>query len=39
VIIFERAPQALNEHVVNGPTHPVHLDCDAGLLQDTGESP
>ena len=38
VIIFERAPQALDEHVVDGPADAAHGDCDAGLLQGTDES-
>ena len=37
VVVFERAPQALDEHVVDGSSHPVHRDPDAGVEQDAGE--
>ena len=37
VIVFERSPQALDEHVVNGSAHSVHRDLDSGVLQDRGE--
>ena len=37
VVVFERAPQALDEHVVDGSSHPVHRDCDAGVEQHAGE--
>jgi hypothetical protein len=37
VVVFERAPQSLDEHVVKGPSHPVHRDRHVGLEQDARE--
>ena len=31
VVVFDRAPQALDEHVVDGSSHAVHRDPDAGV--------
>ena len=36
-LVFERAPQPLNEDVVQAPAPAVHRDPDAGLPQAPGE--
>lgn len=37
VVVFERAPESLDEHVVDCPSHPVHRDLHLGVLQHLGE--
>lgn len=37
VIVFDRVPEVLDEHVVNGSADSVHRDRRLGLLQDFGE--
>ena len=37
VVVFERALQSLDEHVVDGSSDPVHRNRDAGVSQDAGE--
>ena len=36
-LVFERAPQPLNEDVVRAPDAVVHRDADAGVAQAPGE--
>src|SRR5439155_9451011 len=39
VLVFQAAPQPLDEHVVDPAAPPVHRDADAGLRQHAGEVP
>ena len=37
VVVFQRAPQSLDEDVVNGPAGSVHRDPHLGVAQDLDE--
>jgi len=38
ILIFDTAPQPLDEDIVETPTATIHADADIGILQATGES-
>ena len=37
VVVLDRAPESLDEHVVDGPAHPVHRDGDLGVTEHLDE--